>query len=336
MQLISQLQSFHDRLRKHSQNGTIPPELYEADADVLREAINTIKRLSAIRVNDFDALVETPDDRLLDLGNGTQVVRCVPSQEPVDPWTTAENVGALIDALDESVLMKTKLQREADRACAQHHEVARKLMQAKETIVWLHAELAALKAAPTQEPIKTVGGIHLEDFLRNEIEMCKRMCGQLMAELGSMNEELSNRKEQIAKLQANLRPTDDALWDQTLQERDCYHEIADKLACAIAEHFGVEIGEHSSMNNPWENALDAIEKLTPVQVVDLSLIEQITKLEAERDELQRVIVRQEIDNRNAGLKPMTNDEVLTLADEHLYGGRNYGVIAFARAVRGEK
>jgi hypothetical protein len=57
------------------------------------------------------------------------------------------------------------------------------------------------------------------------------------------------------------RPTDDALWDQTLTERDNYHEWADKLANAIAEHFGIEIGEHSNLNNPWPVALEALENM---------------------------------------------------------------------------
>jgi hypothetical protein len=52
------------------------------------------------------------------------------------------------------------------------------------------------------------------------------------------------------------RPTDDELWDQTIQERDQYHEWADKLAAAIADHFGIDIGEHSNLNNPWSVALD--------------------------------------------------------------------------------
>jgi len=57
------------------------------------------------------------------------------------------------------------------------------------------------------------------------------------------------------------RPADDALWDQTLTERDNYHEWADKLANAIAEHFGIEIGEHSNLNNPWSVALDTLESM---------------------------------------------------------------------------
>jgi hypothetical protein len=50
----------------------------------------------------------------------------------------------------------------------------------------------------------------------------------------------------------------DEMWDQTLRERDRYHEIADDLAQAIAKHLGVEIGEHSSANCPWEEALEAL------------------------------------------------------------------------------
>lgn len=51
------------------------------------------------------------------------------------------------------------------------------------------------------------------------------------------------------------RPTDDALWDQTLRERDEYHDMADQLAAQIAAITGEEIGEHSSANCPWRNAM---------------------------------------------------------------------------------
>lgn len=60
------------------------------------------------------------------------------------------------------------------------------------------------------------------------------------------------------------RPTDDDLWDATLRDRDAYHEWADKLADAIAKHFGVDIGEHSNQNLPWDEALQAIENAEPV------------------------------------------------------------------------
>lgn len=56
------------------------------------------------------------------------------------------------------------------------------------------------------------------------------------------------------------RPDDDALWDKTLKERDDYHEWADELAARIATITGVDIGEHSSTNCPWQNAIDAAEE----------------------------------------------------------------------------
>ncbi|GAB1828696.1 hypothetical protein [Achromobacter xylosoxidans] len=59
------------------------------------------------------------------------------------------------------------------------------------------------------------------------------------------------------------RPSDDKLWDQTLTERDEYHDMADKLANAIADHLLIEIGEHSSSNCPWMRALEAIENAAP-------------------------------------------------------------------------
>ena len=55
---------------------------------------------------------------------------------------------------------------------------------------------------------------------------------------------------------------------QILEERDRYHDMADELANAIAEHFNVEIGEHSNMNCPWENALEWMGTVTPEKRFD--------------------------------------------------------------------
>lgn len=58
------------------------------------------------------------------------------------------------------------------------------------------------------------------------------------------------------------RPAQERALTQTIGERDRYCEWADKLADAIAEHFGIEIGEHSAgfeANNPWASALEHIE-----------------------------------------------------------------------------
>jgi len=60
-----------------------------------------------------------------------------------------------------------------------------------------------------------------------------------------------------------MRPSDDKLWDQALRERDYNAEIADKLADAISQYFGEEIGEHSSANCPWLESLRVIEEAAP-------------------------------------------------------------------------
>ena len=51
----------------------------------------------------------------------------------------------------------------------------------------------------------------------------------------------------------------DAALDRAMAQRDQYHDFADLLAGAIAAHMREEIGEHSSANNPWANALRLIE-----------------------------------------------------------------------------
>lgn len=63
---------------------------------------------------------------------------------------------------------------------------------------------------------------------------------------------------------ASQRPSDDDLWDQTLRERDYNAEIADKLADAIGEHLGRDVGEHSSGHCPWLAALEMLNETQPV------------------------------------------------------------------------
>ena len=46
---------------------------------------------------------------------------------------------------------------------------------------------------------------------------------------------------------------------RSLEERDRYHDVADKLAQAIADRYKADIGEHSNINDPWQNALNLIE-----------------------------------------------------------------------------
>ncbi|WP_452093522.1 hypothetical protein, partial [Bacillus altitudinis] len=56
---------------------------------------------------------------------------------------------------------------------------------------------------------------------------------------------------------------------EAIDQRDHYHEVADELAARIAAITGVDIGEHSSANCPWQSAIEAAEEYKPVQAVDL-------------------------------------------------------------------
>jgi hypothetical protein len=53
---------------------------------------------------------------------------------------------------------------------------------------------------------------------------------------------------------------EERLHGYAMEERDHAEEMADKLADAIATLLGVDIGEHSNMNCPWEQALEAFEE----------------------------------------------------------------------------
>lgn len=53
--------------------------------------------------------------------------------------------------------------------------------------------------------------------------------------------------------------------ERTLRQEERATEWADKLANEIASKLHVDIGEHSSSNCPWENALEAIEDYEPTQ-----------------------------------------------------------------------
>lgn len=55
----------------------------------------------------------------------------------------------------------------------------------------------------------------------------------------------------------------DKVLDEVMAERDEYHEMADRLAHAIADHLLVPIGEHSSSNCPWMRALEEIQNANP-------------------------------------------------------------------------
>ena len=67
---------------------------------------------------------------------------------------------------------------------------------------------------------------------------------------------------------------EDRVLSETIDQRDRYHELADDLAGHLARITGVDIGEHSSANCPWQNAIEAADEYKPAQAVDLGQFRQ--------------------------------------------------------------
>lgn len=77
--------------------------------------------------------------------------------------------------------------------------------------------------------------------------------------INAVADELERIRQDKATLAARLAEAErDA--DQLIGERDHAEGMADKLAAALAALLGVEIGEHSSANCPWTEALEAFEE----------------------------------------------------------------------------
>lgn len=134
--------------------------------------------------------------------------------------------------------------REAAKARVRAKREAEKAMPARERIYWTlhatmtHAEAEALLAEVEQESPKL-------DRARAELDEVQRRYTLDTAEL----------KKRVAEMDREL--------GEVIDERDRMHDVADKLAYAVAP---IEvIGEHSSENDPWENALDHV---TPAAEVD--------------------------------------------------------------------
>ena len=68
---------------------------------------------------------------------------------------------------------------------------------------------------------------------------------------------------------------EDRVLSQIIDQRDRYHEVADELADHLARITGVEIGEHSSVNCPWQNAIEAAETHSPAQGIDPGQFERL-------------------------------------------------------------
>lgn len=103
--------------------------------------------------------------------------------------------------------------------------------------------------APEQQVGEVQGPSSLVDRLREHADLYSP--GELRSTLTEAAKALAARPtvESAEKLDRAL--------GETIDQRDRYHDAADDLAGHIARITRVEIGEHSSDNCPWENAMRA-------------------------------------------------------------------------------
>ncbi|HCE8379572.1 hypothetical protein [Pseudomonas aeruginosa] len=90
--------------------------------------------------------------------------------------------------------------------------------------------------------------------LQNEIREREAEIARLDGLVSGHTAERDAALARVAELERKLRNEENA-HTTTIEQRDNAEHWADQLANAIAERFGVDIGEHSNLNCPWNEAL---------------------------------------------------------------------------------
>ncbi|GAA3372238.1 hypothetical protein GCM10017744_102940 [Streptomyces antimycoticus] len=109
----------------------------------------------------------------------------------------------------------------------------------------------------TMTPQACPKGVHADWAVDSEDTHTCPWCAldQARAESDKHRNERDELKKRVAELDREL--------GKTIDQRDRVEDVADQLAYAIAP--AEAIGEHSSENDPWQNALDIV---TPAAKVD--------------------------------------------------------------------
>lgn len=103
------------------------------------------------------------------------------------------------------------------------------------------------------------------DALKQVLDALELIAGPAYCRPDSVTEALTAGRAALAGVQVDA----DEQLDQALRERDKYHEIADDLAAQIAAITDDDIGEHSSSNDPWHNAMLAADEFIAKQLRNL-------------------------------------------------------------------
>ncbi|MDP5858760.1 hypothetical protein P3858_29680 [Pseudomonas aeruginosa] len=100
---------------------------------------------------------------------------------------------------------------------------------------------------------------HFVETWRNR-DTEKALDGYLSAGIAQLEQDRDAALARVAELERELRNEENA-HTTTIEQRDNAEHWADQLANAIAERFGVDIGEHSNLNCPWNEALVWMQQL---------------------------------------------------------------------------
>lgn len=105
-----------------------------------------------------------------------------------------------------------------------------------------------------------------------EIERLREDNQLLRRQNGSLTQQVIDREQERDQLIAKLSEEERA-HGLTIDRRDKTEEHADRLAYGIGKALGIDIGEHSSMNCPWNNAFFAIDEFN-ITAHDADVIER--------------------------------------------------------------
>lgn len=177
-------------------------------------------------------------------------VRHKPSQPAVSVMTVAQHeriVGALRAVI-------TQLRQHKNDYMDAGQETYRALQnEIKERVAEI-ARLDGLVSGRTAERDAALAEVERLRESKGDPVGSLEKCMKVMYERDEHAKRLEVALDRVAELERELRDEENA-HTTTIEQRDNAEHWADQLAKAIAERFGVDIGEHSNLNCPWNEAL---------------------------------------------------------------------------------
>lgn len=173
------------------------------------------------------------------------------------------------------------------------------------------------------------------------IEQQEQLIAEMAVENAELREELKAKEAELERVRAALEEEEHS-HAKTADDRDSYHDQADALAMAISELTGVDIGEHSSANNPWAEALVAIDEYkaalaspasSPVECHQCAVKDaELERVRSEAQMLKRLV--ESLARHNDGDAKVAYLNVLGLIDRAALASPAAGIAGSEQCVNG--